>query len=149
MASKDFNQAFRAAREAGESEFEYNGKKYNTKLKDDEPTRAARPSSVETRKDDYSNEGRDSKGPSKLDPYGVVGGAVDKVKSAASDAGNAVSSAVTKPFKAIREAGNRGNPDVPMKMAKGGSASSRGDGIAQRGKTKGTMIMCGGGMAKR
>ena len=36
-------------------------------------------------------------------------------------------------------------------MKKGGkvsSASSRGDGIAQRGKTKGTMVMCGGGMAK-
>jgi hypothetical protein len=32
--------------------------------------------------------------------------------------------------------------------SKGGSASSRADGIAQRGKTKGTIIMCGGGMAK-
>ena len=37
---------------------------------------------------------------------------------------------------------------TPMKgMAKGGTASSRADGIAQRGKTRGTMIaMCGGGM---
>ena len=33
------------------------------------------------------------------------------------------------------------------KMANGGSASSRADGIAQRGKTRGTML-CGGGMAK-
>ncbi len=32
--------------------------------------------------------------------------------------------------------------------AKGGTASSRADGIAQRGKTKGKMVMCGGGMAK-
>lgn len=35
--------------------------------------------------------------------------------------------------------------------AKGGSVSSaskRADGIAQRGKTKGTMIMCGGGYMK-
>ena len=39
-------------------------------------------------------------------------------------------------------------PQPTKKMAKGGSASSRGDGIAQRGKTKGTMVMCGGGMAK-
>jgi hypothetical protein len=43
---------------------------------------------------------------------------------------------------------------VVKKMSSGGStpkstASSRGDGIAQRGKTKGTMIMCGGGMAKK
>ena len=38
---------------------------------------------------------------------------------------------------------------VPMR--KGGSvssASARADGIAQRGKTKGTMIMCGGGYMK-
>jgi hypothetical protein len=34
-------------------------------------------------------------------------------------------------------------------MAKGGSASSRADGIASRGKTRGTMVMCGGGMSKR
>ena len=33
-------------------------------------------------------------------------------------------------------------------MAKGGSASSRADGIAQRGKTRGTMVMCGGGKVK-
>ena len=31
---------------------------------------------------------------------------------------------------------------------KGGSASSRADGIAIRGKTRGKMIMCGGGYAK-
>ena len=43
----------------------------------------------------------------------------------------------------------KGKQGVPMK--KGGSvssASSRADGIAQRGKTRGTMIMCGGGMAR-
>jgi len=35
-----------------------------------------------------------------------------------------------------------------VKKAAGGTASSRADGIAQRGKTRGTMIMCGGGYAK-
>ena len=47
--------------------------------------------------------------------------------------------------KEREQAAARGN------LAKGGkvsSASSRADGIAQRGKTKGTMIMCGGGYAK-
>ena len=40
--------------------------------------------------------------------------------------------------------------DEPVKkMAAGGSASSRADGIAQRGKTRGTFIMCGGGMTKK
>ena len=39
--------------------------------------------------------------------------------------------------------------DEPVKkMANGGSASSRADGIAQRGKTRGTMVMCSGGMAR-
>ena len=35
-----------------------------------------------------------------------------------------------------------------MGMRKGGTASSRADGIAQRGKTRGTMVMCGGGYMK-
>lgn len=35
------------------------------------------------------------------------------------------------------------------KMAAGGTASKRADGVAQRGKTKGTEVkMCGGGRAK-
>ena len=36
----------------------------------------------------------------------------------------------------------------PENFSKGGTASARGDGIAQRGKTKGTFVMCGGGMAR-
>ena len=41
------------------------------------------------------------------------------------------------------QAAARGN------LAKGGmTASKRADGIAQRGKTKGTIVMCGGGMYK-
>ena len=31
---------------------------------------------------------------------------------------------------------------------KGGTASARADGIAQRGKTKGTIVACGGGYMK-
>ena len=48
-----------------------------------------------------------------------------------------------QPGSAIRVDGK------PVKYAKGGSASSRADGIAQRGKTRGAMVaMCGGGMKK-
>jgi hypothetical protein len=36
-----------------------------------------------------------------------------------------------------------------QKYSKGGSASSRADGIAERGKTRGTLVMCGGGMYKK
>jgi hypothetical protein len=38
----------------------------------------------------------------------------------------------------------------PDNFAKGGmTASSRADGCAERGKTKGTIVMCGGGMTKK
>ena len=47
-----------------------------------------------------------------------------------------------KAFKAKQAAGMKSGGSVS-------SASKRGDGIAQRGKTRGTMVMCGGGMAKR
>jgi len=53
--------------------------------------------------------------------------------------------AQTLPYKPNKKA------DADMKMiplAKGGMASRRADGIAQRGKTRGTLIMCGGGYAK-
>lgn len=43
------------------------------------------------------------------------------------------------------------NTQMYTQMASGGkvsSASKRADGIAQRGKTKGTIVMCGGGYAK-
>jgi hypothetical protein len=36
-------------------------------------------------------------------------------------------------------------PQPVKKMAKGGSASSRADGCAIRGKTRGTIVACGGG----
>ena len=54
---------------------------------------------------------------------------------------------VKKPEKKMEDprAGVRGQKGY----AKGGTASARADGIAQRGKTKGTFIMCGGGMAKK
>jgi hypothetical protein len=41
----------------------------------------------------------------------------------------------------------KGKPPSPREMAKGGSASSRADGCATKGKTRGTMItMKNGGM---
>jgi hypothetical protein len=39
-------------------------------------------------------------------------------------------------------------PKVVKKLASGGSASARADGCAERGKTRGTIVMCGGGMYK-
>ena len=65
---------------------------------------------------------------------------------------------VQKPanFDAIQEAKQEAKDAAARKKisdmgyAKGGmTASKRADGIAERGKTRGTMVMCGGGMAKR
>jgi hypothetical protein len=50
--------------------------------------------------------------------------------------------------KARREKEKAKTEEPPKKMAKGGSASSRADGCAQRGKTRGTIVMCGGGMTR-
>ena len=45
------------------------------------------------------------------------------------------------------------NPNMaamrPGGMKKGGSAHNRADGCAERGHTKGTIVMCGGGMHKK
>lgn len=71
----------------------------------------------------------------------------DRKMNAATDAAYTKSLTTTEyapekkdPRDAVR--GQRG-------YAKGGSASSRADGIAQRGKTRGTIVMCGGGMYKK
>ena len=48
-------------------------------------------------------------------------------------------------MKKVADKAVMGHEKRMHKMAKGGTASSRADGCAQRGKTKGTMIMCGGG----
>ena len=54
--------------------------------------------------------------------------------------------------KAMKQHGDQlhGGKQTNLKLAKGGSASSRADGCATKGKTKGTIIsMCGGGMYKK
>jgi hypothetical protein len=58
-----------------------------------------------------------------------------------------------KDRKSSKEAEAAYNKAMPSPYAKGGkvsSASKRADGIASKGKTKGTMVaMCGGGMYKK
>jgi hypothetical protein len=72
--------------------------------------------------------------------YEVMDAKMLAKKDAAYDAAD---STPAKPAGAGAGQGMRG----VKKMAKGGSASSRADGCAQRGKTKGTMVMCKGGMS--
>lgn len=169
MATSSFGKAFKAARDAGETEFEFppnSGKMFNTKYKEEVKTsdKPAAAKSAAPAKDtsNYSNEGRGSSAPAKSsvmpDTYRDLSGKVkvkeqvkprseyepgpQNIKRNLLNAPSDISDLISSPFRAIREAGNRGNPDAPKKMASGGnvsSASKRADGIAQKGKTRGKM----------
>jgi hypothetical protein len=58
-------------------------------------------------------------------------------------------SMIKKAFKQHDAQEHKGGKGTTLKLAKGGSFRASANGIAQRGKTKGTQIaMCGGGMYK-
>jgi len=71
----------------------------------------------------------------------------EKVSETLKNVGSGIGSLFSKAVENYKSTVPRYNKE--KKMAKGGTASSRADGIAQRGKTRGTIAaMCGGGMAK-
>jgi len=213
MATSAFGKAFRAAREAGNTEFEFGGKKYNTKMKDDsapaskasskvdmkaleakglanqkahqdeeekaeanagkaaaeekvenKPYRSKNitdflglssnikkttdaPAPKETSKPNLGEQGRASKENERM------------IKGVASDVGTAIMDYANKPYVSpaarkadenkgktfrdlsgnVRTATGMKHGGTVKKMASSGMASSRGDGIAQRGKTRGKM----------
>ena len=56
---------------------------------------------------------------------------------------------IKKAFKQHDAQEHKGGKGTTLKLSSGGYTRAA-DGIAQRGKTKGTMVkMCGGGMAKK
>lgn len=177
MATSAFGKAFRAARAAGETEFEFGGKKYNTKLKDDSPSKTdalaakgqagneAMKKEVEA-DENYGNEGKRTKSapPSSdrgIGPYKVFAGPSDTEKQATYDKyaenrkkmGDSGDDSGSKPIsesdwaKSVRSTQGSDSGFLGKKMReamgssykKGGSVSSRADGIAQRGKTRGKM----------
>ena len=57
---------------------------------------------------------------------------------------------IKKAFKQHDAQEHKGGKGTTLSLKKGGSFRASANGIAQRGKTKGTMVaMCGGGMAKK
>ena len=127
MALSKFQQAFKDARASGETEFEFNGKKYTTKYKEESsaPAKKAEPkASQEFPKTPAPKYGDSSS--IKSEPY--------KHKMP-----------ITSFFEGIRERGKKDLEERELKhggkvkMASGGSASKRADGIAQKGKTRGKM----------
>lgn len=172
MATSAFGKAFRAAREAGDKEFEFEGKKYNTKLKEEDsaPAKKAEPKASQefpktpAPKYDASSDSKPKKGG--IGPYNVGAGPSDEEKTATyskyaenrkkmGDSGSDDSG--SKPIsesswaQSVRSGQGSDSGFLGKKMReamgssykKGGSvrssASSRADGIAQRGKTRGKM----------
>lgn len=133
MATSAFGKAFRAARESGDKEFEYEGKKYNTKLKDEDsaPAKKAEPKASQEfpktpapKYDASSDSKSEKKSGTGIGPYNAFSGVGDYLNKTFTMEGRE---------EARKEAKDR------MGMKKGGSVSSRADGIAQRGKTRGKM----------
>ena len=143
MATSAFGKAFRAARDAGDTEFEFNGKKYNTKLKEEDSgsskssTRAARPASTETR---VASEPSES----------AIAASNDQTSPAPASESKPEKKTGIGPYNAFSGVGDYLNKTFTMEgreqakkegrerygMKKGGMISSRADGIAQRGKTR-------------
>lgn len=167
MATSAFGKAFRAAREAGDKEFEFEGKKYNTKMKEDSaPTKKAESPSQDASKMGGEAVGsRKTQPPKKeggIGPYNVGAGPSEEEKKATYDkyaenrkkmGDSGSDDSGSKPIsesswaQSVRSSQGSDSGFLGKKMReamgssykKGGSvsASSRADGIAQRGKTKG------------
>jgi hypothetical protein len=161
MATSEFGKAFRAARNAGDKTFTFNGKSYTTKLKEEtessKPAAKTEDSNPKSYTEMYKNM---PEGTSDAAKQAVIAGmsrekapapAVSDDDEAASyksrassyggpkadsDSSFGESQRTTAARKDAANGMKRGGKAV-KKMASGGMASSRGDGIAQKGKTKG------------
>lgn len=139
-----FKQAFAAARSAGDKTFEWEGKKYTTQLAS--AAQAAKPAPVKPKTEA-------APAPKKKYEYES---AMDKMVRERREklATNAETDRLANRYPARGTSESRGqnrilrdltpgkvNPKTLLPMKKGGlaSASSRADGIAKRGKTRGTM----------
>ena len=128
--SQDFKSAFADARSAGSKTFEFNGKKYTTDLAKSTPSATEKAFSTEGRGKDVvvkpkyqSLQDRNSAYEAKLATSGK--GMYGTKKSAEE----------TRTPKRARNLTDM--VGLSSQYAKGGSVSSRADGIAQRGKTRG------------
>ena len=144
MATSKFGKAFREARAAGDKTFTFNGKKYTTEMAPEEqksvggkPKMGAYvPRDSDTRKGEIMR----SKNAVPRDEYVRSG-----QKSFDTEREPEALPSTNKPGTNISYE-NTDTSDMSMrhggavkKMASGGSASSRADGIATKGKTRGKM----------
>ena len=134
---QNFKSAFAGARSAGEKTFEFGGKKYTTEL-----AKKAAPKVRETTVEDVFPvlTGEKKRAEEKMDKKQFR--AEQNAQIIAREAARAKAKAKAKEpeTRTPKRAGNLTDMfGLSSKYASGGSVSSRADGIAQRGKTRGKM----------
>ena len=163
MATSAFGKAFRAARDAGDKEFTFNGKQYNTRLAEEDAgaMKEKRDTGMRKKSDMVVALGRslraagdetsdlakakiaDAKASAERD-YATadMDEAMKGYKPRYTPPGRApkMTEGATyepKPFKSMMPEQDYASMPMMKKGGKVSSASKRGDGIAQRGKTRG------------
>lgn len=159
MALSEFGKAFRDARAAGDKTFTFNGKKYTTQLASEvtQPSVGGKAKMGEYKtRAPYSDRGRSMT----EDNYvrrdmGKRMEEIDRETTGLRTDLNYVPrrtpgalTDVDKPGTSTRYENEDATSETFKRGGKVGSASKRADGIAQRGKTRGTIVMCGGGYMK-
>ena len=168
MALSKFQQAFKDARASGETEFEFNGKKYNTKYKEEAPAPAKKAPAPEAKQISSDPAKDTSKAPAEEKPFrsknltDLIGLSSNVKKTTAEptrkedskEASGDKKSWWTTPNANLQRGSAPSGKDgsfpsgkeiraaLGSSYKKGGSVSSaskRADGIAQKGKTRGKM----------
>ena len=146
---KTFKEAFAEARAAGDKTFTWNGKKYTTDVagKSSAPV-AGRPRG-ESGPVSVTRQMADRALADTISAKTASESRAAKAREAASEMAREVRGRAMEPkVKRLSMAGVNPNTMLPYKKGGAVSASKRADGIAQRGKTRGTIVACGGGYMK-
>ena len=139
---QSFKQAFAAARSGGDKVFNWNGKSYTTELASSKPApKAEAPAPKAETKATPKAEAPAPKAETKADTApkstGTYRDISGKVRSKTDD-GESERAANRSKLAEAFSSGRKFREMLGSKYKSGGSVSSRGDGIAQRGRTKGT-----------
>ena len=154
-AKQTFKEAFAAAKKG--DTFTWEGKKYLKEYAGEKKAAPTKVAPTAALKDDQYNPDVKQRSAARVGRAGQASSASPRVAEPTSE-GMAAANAkrarqreemsdipIVRAFKALRARGESGSSSY----AKGGmTASKRADGIAQRGKTRGTMVACGGGYMK-
>lgn len=159
MAISEFGKAFRSARTAGDKTFMFNGKKYTTDLAPEEQKSVGGKPKLDeyVPRDSDARKGEimTSKNAVPRDSFAKKSRIAERAMREANAAPAGSEYTSTEDFMGMKDMASKSNyvNDEKMggvrggykhggkvkKMASGGSASSRADGIATKGKTRGKM----------